>query len=114
MNNLIKAFFLIMLGQIIIWVQSNGQFIWPWWKNNPILVSFTLGGVASYIFIKATYFSYIYFNDLIWPGKFLSFGVGILVFTILTHFLMKEGINLKTIVSLGLAISLILVQLFWK
>lgn len=114
MNNLIYAIFLFVIGQIIVWMQSNGQFIWTWWKNNPLLISFTLGGIASYIFIKATYYAYTYFGNLLWPGRFIGFGVGILVFSILTWLLMKEGINMKSVVSLFLAIALLIVQIFWK
>lgn len=114
MNNLVYAFALFMVGQAIIWVQSNGQFIWPWFKNNPLLVSFTLGGIASYIFIKATYYTYTYFDGMLWPGRFIGFASGILVFAFLTWFLMNEGINAKTVVSLGLATALLAVQIFWK
>ena len=33
MNNLILAFLLYIVGQSVIWFQSNGQFIWPWFKE---------------------------------------------------------------------------------
>ena len=114
MNNLVYAFILFSVGQAIIWIQSNGQFLWPWWKNNPLLVSFTLGGIASYIFIKATYYTYTYFDNTLWPGRFIGFASGILVFALLTWLLMNEGINTKTVVSLCLATALLAVQIFWK
>jgi len=114
MNNLIIAFLLFFVGQAIIWIQSNGQFIWTWWKEHPWLVSFTLGGFASYIFIVATKYTYDYFDGLLWPGRFIGFSSGIVVFAALTYFLMGEGINLKTVVSLCLAAALVCVQIFWK
>lgn len=114
MNNLVYAFALFMVGQAIIWIQSNGQFLWPWFKNNPLLISFTLGGFASYIFIKATYYTYTYFGGMLWPGRFIGFASGILIFAFLTWLLMNEGIDTKTIVSLGLATALLAVQIFWK
>jgi hypothetical protein len=114
MNNLVIAFILFLIGQSIIWFQSNGQFLWEWWKVNPILVSFTLGGFASYLFIKATYYAYSYFDSLLWPGRFIGFGTGILMFALLTWFFMDEGINLKTAVSLCLATTLLTIQIFWK
>lgn len=114
MNNLIYAFILFAIGQAIIWIQSNGQFLWPWWKNNPLLVSFTLGGVASYIFIKATHYTYTFFDGQLWPGRFIGFASGIIVFALLTWLLMNEGINAKTLVSLFLATALLAVQIFWK
>ncbi len=114
MNNLIYAFILFAVGQAIIWIQSNGQFLWPWWKNNPFLVSFTLGGIASYIFIKATYYTYTFFDGKLWPGRFIGFASGIIVFALLTWLLMNEGINTKTVISLLLAMALLAVQIFWK
>lgn len=114
MNSLGLAFILFFIGQCIVWVQSNGQFLWPWWKSNPLIISFTLGGVASYVFIKATYCTYTYFEGLLWPGRFIGFGIGMLSFGLLTYLFMNEGINLKTIISLMLACALIGVQLFWK
>jgi len=114
MNNLIYALIFFTIGQSIIWIQSNGQFLWPWWKNNPIIISFTLGGIASYVFIKATYHTYTYFNGSLWPGRFIGFSIGMLIFAILTWLFMHEGINTKTVISLLLATGLIAVQIFWK
>lgn len=88
--------------------------MWPWWKNNIIVVSVLLGGIVSYCFIKATYYSYLAFDGLLWPGRFIGFGTGTLVFGILTYVFMNEVITTKTIVSFILTIALIAVQLFWK
>ncbi len=114
MYNLIAAFCLIFLGQGIIWFQSNGQFLWKWWKENPLLISFTLGGVASYVFIKSTYHIVEYFDGLLWPGKFIGFAVGTMIFAILTWIFMDEPMTSKTAVSLVLALLIISIQIFWK
>jgi len=37
-----------------------------------------------------------------------------MIFTLMTYIFKDEGINMKTAISLTLAFSLILVQLFWK
>jgi hypothetical protein len=44
----------------------------------------------------------------------IGFSVGAIVFALLSHFLIKEEFNLKTIVSLGLASVILLIQIFWK
>ena len=49
-----------------------------------------------------------------WPSRFISFGVGTLVFAVLVYTLNNEGITLKTAVSLVLATLLILTQILWK
>jgi hypothetical protein len=54
------------------------------------------------------------FNGAFWPGRFMSFTAGIIIFTVMTYVFKSEGINAKTAVSLVLAFTLILVQLFWK
>lgn len=114
MRNLIIGTLLFTLGQSLIWIQTNGQFIWPWFKKNPWLISFGFGGVISFILIKATGFVAEYYGGMVWPGRFIGFSTGIFVFTFLTYYLLHEGINLKTAISLILAIALISIQIFWK
>jgi hypothetical protein len=98
----------------MIWIQTNGQFVWPWFKKNPIIVSITFGSVISYILIYATRFVVEHFDGLLWPSRFIGFSTGILSFSILTYMFLGEGINTKTAVSLILALSLVAIQLFWK
>jgi hypothetical protein len=114
MSKLIAAFCLFFLGQTMIWVQTNGQFVWPWFKKNPLAISILFGTTISYILIYGTRFIVEYYDGLLWPGRFIAFGSGIISFTFLTWYLLGEGITTKTIVSLALACSLIGIQLFWK
>lgn len=114
MNKLLAAFCLFFLGQTMIWVQTNGQFVWPWFKKHPLAVSVLFGSTISYILIYGTKFMVEYYDGLLWPGRFIAFGSGIISFTFLTWYLLGEGITTKTIVSLFLACSLIGIQLFWK
>jgi hypothetical protein len=105
---------LFILAQILIWVQTNGQFVWPWFKKNPILLSLLGGTLISYIFIKGTALVAEHFDGLLWPGRFLGQSTGIVVFALMTFILLNEGINNKTLISLLLAILLILIQILWK
>jgi len=114
MSKLIAAFCLFFLGQTMIWVQTNGQFVWPWFKKHPLAVSVLFGTTISYILIYGTKFIVEYYDGLLWPGRFIGFGTGIISFAFLTWWLLGEGITTKTIVSLCLACSLIGIQLFWK
>lgn len=111
--NFIIGLILFILGQVLIWIQNHGQFIWPWFDRNPILLAFTIGGFVSYLFITGTHYMYQYFNESIWPIKFVSFATGMITFALLTYFLHNEPMTLKTIVSLILATLLIIVQIFW-
>jgi len=112
--NLIYGILLFLIGQSLIWFQTNGQFVWPWFKRNPILVSIIGGSFISYIFIRATYMVAVYYDGQLWPGRFIGFTMGILSFALLTYIMMGEGLSTKTIISLILAVMIICVQIFWK
>ena len=113
MKNLVFGISLFFTAQLLVWFQTNGQFIWPFFKKNPVLIAIG-GSVAGYLFIIGTKYIAEYYGGLVWPGRFIGFSAGIVSFTFLTWYFLGEGINLKTAVSLLLAICLILIQLFWK
>lgn len=114
MRNLIVGVTLFIFAQALIWIQTNGQFVWPWFKKNPLLVSLMGGTMISYIFIKGTWLVAEHFNGALWPGRFIGQATGILVFALMTFILLNEGINTKTAISLVLAAILIGIQIFWK
>ena len=45
-----------LLVQILTWFQLNGQFIWPWFKNN-VLILCLFGLPISWLYIEATIIS---------------------------------------------------------
>ena len=98
----------------MIWFQTNGQFIWTWFKKNPWIISVVAGTTISYIFIKATSLVAEYYDGAIWPGRFIAFSMGMFSFTLLTSMVMGEGITLKTGVLIFLALIIVCIQLFWK
>ena len=114
MKNLIGGVALFILSQILIWIQTNGQFVWPWFKKNPLLVSLMGGTLISYLFIVGTRLVAEHFDGLLWPGRFLGQSTGIIVFAAMTFLLLNEGVNTKTMLSLALAALLICIQIFWK
>ena len=102
-----------LLAQIITWFQLNGQFIWPWFKDNTWILCI-FGIPISYIFIEATRLSFVAFDGVIWPGRLLGFAMGMLTFAICTNVFLGEGLTAKTITSLALATVLVCIQVFWK
>jgi hypothetical protein len=114
MNNLTLAIVLFTMGQSLIWIQTNGQFLWKWFDKNPLILSITFGTIISYMFIYATKFVVAHFDGLLWPGRFIGFGTGMITFVLLTWFFMGEGITTKTSISLVLATTLVAIQIFWK
>jgi len=114
MGKLIIGIVLFLMGQALIWVQTNGQFVWTWAKENPFWMAAIFSMPISYMFIYATTFVVEYFNGSLWPGRFIGFGTGMIVFSILTYLVMGEGITVKTLISLILATTLVAIQILWK
>ena len=114
MNKLLLGMLCFAFGQIVIWYQTNGQFISNWIKEHPLFMSVVLGIPISYSFIMGTRYIVEYFNGELWPGRLLGFGIGAICFGILTYIHMSEGITAKTAVCLILAMTLVMVQIFWK
>lgn len=114
MRNLLIGIGLFTLAQSLIWFQTNGQFIWPFFKKNPLVISIIGGTLISYIFIKGTWLVAQYYEGLLWPGRFLGQATGIVIFAFMTFIFLNEGLTLKTTISLILASILIGIQIFWK
>ena len=102
-----------LLVQIVTWFQLNGQYVWPWFKNNVFLLCL-MGIPISWFYIEATRYGFIAFEGLIWPGRLLGFATGIFIFALCANIFMGEGLNTKTLVSLILATALVCIQVFWK
>lgn len=107
------SFLLFLVGQVLVWIQVNGPLIWPWARTWKVAL-LVLGIPITALFMEATRLIVAGFDGLFWPGRFVSFVAGIFIFTLMTYIFREEAITIKTTVSLGLAFSLILVQLFWK
>lgn len=103
----------MFLGQGIIWFQANGQFLWDGWKKNPMIVAL-FGFPVSYIMILGTKYFYWGFQGIVWPGRLIGFACGILLFGFLTHYIMHEPVTLKTLLSIGLALGIVIIQVFMK
>tara|TARA_B100001094_G_scaffold308164_1_gene340515 strand:- start:401 stop:751 length:351 start_codon:yes stop_codon:yes gene_type:complete len=110
---LILCVSIFLLVQILTWFQLNGQFVWPWFKNNVFLLCL-FGLPISYLYIEATRFGFIAFEGLIWPGRLLGFAAGIFTFAICSSIFLGEGLTTKTTISLLLASVLVCIQVFWK
>ena len=114
MIKLLTAMLLFTFGQALIWYQTNGQFKWKWFADNPFLVACIFAVPISYAFIIATKYVVGYFDGQLWPGRFIGFATWMVAFAVLTSVYMNEGINSKTAISLVLATALVSIQIFWK
>lgn len=109
---IVYALLLSLLAQVISFIQLQGQMAWKFPKENPYIMML-LGLPISLIFIKTTKI----FNeafDANWPGRLIGFGVGVIVFTIMSWLVFKEHPTPKTLTCLGLAFTIVVLQIFWK
>lgn len=98
---------------ILTWFQLNGQFFNEWFKNNNFILAL-FGIPISYLYIYGTRYCYDGFGGLVWPGRFIGFACGMVVFAVLASLVLGEGLTTKTYVSLTLATALVAVQVLWK
>ena len=112
-KSLITGLIFYLVAHVLTWFQLNGQFLNNWFKENVWVVAL-FGVPISYLFIYGTKHVYIAFDGLIWPGRFIGFSIGMVVFAILAYAIMGEGLTNKTLVSLVLCFFLLGVQILWK
>ena len=98
---------------VLTWFQLNGQFFSEWFKNNNFILAL-FGIPISYLYIYGTKYCYEGFGGLVWPGRFIGFACGMVVFAVLASLVLGEGMTTKTYVSLTLATALVAVQVLWK
>ena len=105
------AFF---IAHFITFYQLNGQFLkTDWFRNNQFLVA-AFGVVISFFYIWGTKYTVSGVGGALWPARFIGFGVGMIIYAIMIGYHFNEGMNVKTIVSLGLSLVLICIQVLWK
>ena len=112
-KNILLSLLIFSVAQIMVWLQLNGQFIWPLFKKYEWVLILT-GMPITYLFLEATRQGVEGFDGLLWPQRFLAFACGIIIFAFLTWWLKGEGISHKTLVSLFLCVTLLSIQIFWK
>jgi hypothetical protein len=109
---IVYALLLSIIAQVISFIQLQGQMAWKFPRENPY-VMMLLGLPISLIFIKTTkIFNEAY--DANWPGRLIGFGIGVIVFTIMSWLVFREHPSPKTLTCLGLAFTIVILQIFWK
>ena len=102
---------LFFFVNIIIWFQLNSQLVWDWAKGNKSMWIMSLLGIPiSLLLWYCTKVGYIAFGNL-WAVRFMGFAISMLVFPIMTYFYLGEPMTMKVILTLGLAVIIMLLQL---
>ena len=110
---LILFLILSFLAHFLVWLQLNLQFLnekvkaHSWWL--------LLAGIPiSWLWIKATQYGVESFDGKFWPQRLVAFSVGIVLYTILTHYFFGEKFDAKSLTCIALAFTIVGIQIFWK
>ena len=111
--NLLIGFLYGLVAQIITFLQLQGSIKYGWYEKYPIII--ILASIPSgWLFLKSVQHFVMAFDGEIWPSRLLGYGIGVIVFTLMSWQLFGEHLNTKTLVCLGLSVAIILIQILWK
>ena len=111
--NLLYGIFFFILAHIGAFIQLNGQFKWDWFVKNEWVVA-ACGFFLSFFYIWGTKYTVAGMDGLLWPTRFIGFGIGIIIYAIMVSYYFGEGFSTKTVISIALSLILICIQAFWK
>ena len=110
---LLIGMLLMLLAQILTFYQLQGQLKYQWFKDN-YWVIVLMGIPISMMYMESVKQIINYYGGLLWPSRLIGFGIGVVVFAILSQLLFGENLTTKTMVCLILSGVIILIQIFWK
>jgi multidrug transporter EmrE-like cation transporter len=102
-----------IVAQVVTYIQLQGQLKFEWLKQN-MWFGVLMGIPISFMFMQSVKNFVLAFGGEIWPSRLLGFGIGVIIFTIMSELMFREPFTLKTGVCLFLALLIILTQIFWK
>ena len=104
---------LFIFAQILAWFQSNSGVIGEPFKSNYVYIALLFGPIVSLLFAHATVMLYEHME--LWSIRFVTFGIGYLIFIPLTwYFLGEEVFTFKNVISFFLCVLLISIQFLIK
>ena len=110
-KEIIYCILIFLVNNIIIWYQLNSQLVWDWAKGAKSMWMMALLGIPiSLLFWYATKIGYHGFGNL-WSVRFMGFATSMLTFPLMTWLYLGEVMTLKTILTLGLAAIIMMLQL---
>jgi hypothetical protein len=111
--NIIYGILFGLLGQIGSYMQLQGAMKLGWYPKYfwPVLL---MSVPLSWLYIKSVEHFLAAFDGQLWPSRLIGFGLGITIFSIMSHFMFKEPLTPKTLVCVGLGLIIIAIQVIWK
>jgi hypothetical protein len=113
MSKLTIGIIYAIMAQVLTYLQLQGNIKWNWYARYPIIV-YLFSLPLTFLYIKSVEYFVESFNGQVYPSRFIGFSIGIIVFSILTWLFFKEPITMKTIISLLLSFTILVVQIYFK
>ena len=111
MIKIILTILLFFIANILIWYQLNSQLVWKWAEGYKSMIWMSLLGIPiSALMWYCTKIGYTSFGSL-WAVRFLGFAASMMTFPLMTWLYLGEAMTMKTILTLGLAIIIMIIQL---
>tara|TARA_R110000751_G_scaffold161729_1_gene268276 strand:+ start:223 stop:579 length:357 start_codon:yes stop_codon:yes gene_type:complete len=102
------------IAHILTFFQLNGQFLKiDWFRKNEWIVA-AAGIILSLFYIWGTKYTVSGMEGMLWPARFIGFGIGMITYAIGVSYFFNEGLTTKTLTSLILCLALIIIQVAWK
>jgi hypothetical protein len=111
--NFFFGILLMIVGQLLAFVQMQGHYKFPWLKNN-LWFGVLLGVPISAIFMYGIHLLIKQYDGAMWPSRIIGFSVGTTVYALMAYYWFNEQVTTKTAICLFLSLLIILVQVFWK
>ena len=111
--NIIYGILFGLIGQIGSFMQLQGAMKLGWYPKYlwPVLA---MSVPLSWLYLKSVEHFVAAFDGQLWPSRLIGFGLGIAIFSIMSHFMFKEPLTPKTLVCVGLGLIIIAIQVIWK
>ena len=111
--NLLIGFLYGLVAQVLTFLQLQGSIKYGWYEKYPIVI--ILASIPSgWLYLKSVQHFVMAFDGEIWPSRLLGYGIGVIIFTLMSWQLFGEQLSPKTLVCLGLSVLIILIQILWK
>jgi multidrug transporter EmrE-like cation transporter len=109
---LVNGVLIIVIAQVISFLQLQSQSRFQWAKDNSMIMML-LGLPISYLFLNSTRLINEH-TGATWPGRLIGQAIGIVIFSLMSWLIFKEQMTVKTAVCITLAITVVIIQIFWK
>jgi hypothetical protein len=113
MNKLLIGVLYGVIAQILTFLQLQGNIKYGWFQKYPVLMLLAAMPI-SYLFIKSVENFVAAYNGEIWPSRLIGFGIGVIIFTLMSRIMFGEPFTSKTAVCLALGTAIVLIQILWK